>query len=188
MEYTTSQEFVVVTWGQTVPRWKYVDLVGGSDVMDKKSSVRSVATTWRFKAFQDSVSKRKCARLPRNLVLPFLSNCNRVSNTFTIVKGPHDHPLSSSGWNNMESCSVALMICNGALLWCQYRKIPINQFLQEYGILVEDTILYLCITIPIVWCIQGWCSTYEQGEILDPNVHPNLHLFLDHGLNIIHHW
>ena len=38
---------------------------------------------------------------------------------------------------------MAILICNGAVLWCQYRKIPRTQFLQVYGILVED-VLYRC--------------------------------------------
>ena len=73
-----SLEIVVDTWCRTVPRWKYVDLFGGSGVTDNKSSVWSVATTtWRFKTFQDSVSKWNCAWLPRNLFFPFFSSCNR---------------------------------------------------------------------------------------------------------------
>ena len=54
------------------------------------------------------------------------------------------HPLSSSGWNKTTWNHVQWPYWSAMVLWCQYRKIQINQFLQVYGILVED-ILYWCI-------------------------------------------
>ena len=108
------------------------NLVGGSDVSDNKSSVRSVATTWRYK----SARLQKiwfCHSFVIAIEFPTLSQLYKVHMTI------HCHLLVEITWNHVQWPYWSAMV-----LWCQYRKIQINQFLQVYGILVED-ILYWCI-------------------------------------------